>query len=95
MSDNDKLLIEDDGYLHKFVAEALLTFPADNYHCHPCYHCGNLIRYPIIARRSDINDFSELMRSAYRIMDKHGITANLLADIRADLIISIAKGRKE
>lgn len=87
-----KLLIEQDSELLTFVSEVLTTQPILRTSTHLCFHCGYPTRYPVIARQSDIDAFSELLKSAYRIMDKHGITANLLADIRADIAISIAKG---
>jgi hypothetical protein len=57
---------------------------------HGCPHCGLQIRYPLIVRDSDIEIFNKLMKSAYRVMDRHGITANLLADIFAECHIAIA-----
>lgn len=56
-----------------------------------CPHCGLSIRYPLIARKSDIDLFATMMRSAAEVMRKHGITANLLADIRAQCVIEMAK----
>ena len=57
-----------------------------------CQHCGYLNRYrhPVVARQSDIELFESMMRSAYEVMDRHGITAHLLADIRAQCLISMA-----
>ena len=93
-NESDKLLIMDDTNLHRFIADALISQATVKTSTHQCYHCGCPIRYPIIARKSDIDAFSKLMKSAYKIMDKHGITANLIADIRAEIAISIAKGVK-
>lgn len=56
-----------------------------------CPHCGIPIRYPLIARRSDIELFAQMMSTAAVVMKKYGITDNLLADIRAQCIINIAK----
>jgi hypothetical protein len=57
-----------------------------------CQHCGYLNRYrhPVVARQSDIELFESMMRSAFEVMDRHGITANLLADIRAQCLIAMA-----
>ena len=57
-----------------------------------CQHCGypNRYRHPVVARQSDIELFESMMRSAFEVMDRHGITANLLADIRAQCLISMA-----
>jgi hypothetical protein len=59
-----------------------------------CPHCGVNIRYPLIARKSDIDKFDFLMRSAERVMKKYNITANLFAEIRADIAIELAKGKE-
>jgi hypothetical protein len=57
-----------------------------------CQHCGypNRYRHPVVARQSDIELFESMMRSAFEVMDRYGITANLLADIRAQCLISMA-----
>lgn len=57
-----------------------------------CQHCGyiNRYRHPVVARQSDIELFESMMRSAFEVMDRHGITANLLADIRAQCLIAMA-----
>lgn len=60
-----------------------------------CPHCALVIRHPLIARQSDINDFSLLMKSAYEVMRRHGITAALLAEIRAGACIAIAKRQEQ
>ena len=59
-----------------------------------CHHCGLVMRFPLIARQIDIDLFKTLIESAYKVMDKHGITANLLADIQAQCHIEIAKRPK-
>lgn len=85
--------IENDKDLMKWVGETL----EEMRHQNPpsledrCPHCGLAIRYPLIARKSDIELFAQMMASAAKVMDKHGITANLLADIRAQCLIAIAK----
>lgn len=56
-----------------------------------CPHCRGPILYPLIARKSDIELFKEMIISADKIMQKYGITANILADIRAQCLIEIAK----
>lgn len=58
-----------------------------------CPHCGFSIRYPLIARKSDVELFEKVMKSAFDVMARHGITANLLADIRAECLIAMAKKR--
>lgn len=88
----DRLLIESDDCMFEYIADCLATFPVST---HECYHCGHPIKYPVIARQSDIDNFRELMKTAYRIMDKYGISAHLLADIKAELVINATKKRKQ
>lgn len=64
-------------------------------HSHNCPHCGNIVRYPTIARQQDIDDFIKIMNSAFDVMRRYGITANLLAEIKAQCFISIAKATGE
>jgi rRNA maturation protein Nop10 len=56
-----------------------------------CPHCGLVIRFPIMARRSDIDRFAALMRSAEEVLGRHGITAHLLAEVRAQCLIALAR----
>jgi hypothetical protein len=66
-------------------------------HSHSCPHCDMPVRYRTIARQQDIEDFQQLMETAYRVMDACGITANLLSMIKAECYIEIARrnSRKE
>lgn len=61
---------------------------------HKCLYCGHATRFPLIARQTDVEMFEALIESAHKVMNKHGITANLLADIRAQCYIEIAKRGK-
>jgi len=56
-----------------------------------CPHCGDQIYHIIVAREQDINDFQLILTSAHRVMQKYGITLNLLAEIRAECFYQIAK----
>ena len=60
-------------------------------HSHNCPHCGLQMRYPTIARKQDIEDFRSIMTTAQKIMDKYGITLNILAEITANCHIELAK----
>ena len=64
------------------------SFPV---HTSPCPHCGIPVRYPIIARQSDIEAFTVIIDSAQRVIDKYGITLNLLAEIKAKCYVEIAR----
>lgn len=85
--------VEDDKDLSKWVGDTLEVMRSQN----PpsiqdrCPHCGLSIRYPLIARKSDLELFATMMASAAEVMDRHGITANLLAEIRAQCVIAMAR----
>lgn len=58
-----------------------------------CPHCSAKVRAPVCVRSEDLRAFETLMRSAERVMRRHGITANLGVDIQAECLIQIAKRR--
>lgn len=60
-------------------------------HTRPCPHCGIPVRYPVIAREQDVDDFKAIIKSSCLVMEKHGITINLLAEIKAECHIEIAR----
>lgn len=86
------MYVEDDQ-LEKFVSDTLeemrnTSMPVIS---EQCPHCGYPIRYPVMAKKSDLERFNRLLHTAAEVMRKHGITANLLADIRAQCLINIVK----
>ena len=87
------LHIEKNKQLTQWLSETLteISMAELPIHVHNCPHCANPIRYPTVARQQDIDDFIKIMESAYKVMERHGITANILADIRAECHIQIAK----
>ncbi len=56
-----------------------------------CHHCGLVMRYPLIARQSDLDNFKKLMEAAQEVLDRNGVTALLLSEVRANAYIAIAK----
>lgn len=60
-------------------------------HTHACPQCGYQVRYPIIARQQDIEDFHMLMNSALQVMDEYNILGKLFADIEARCHIELIK----
>jgi hypothetical protein len=58
-----------------------------------CHRCGRLINHPIEARTSDLVLFTRIMRSAFAVMDRHGIMKDLLADTRTERLIAAANKR--
>jgi hypothetical protein len=51
-----------------------------------CRLCGLFIRYPLVMRLSDLMLFEDIMWAAFDVMEKHGITTNLLEDIRTECL---------
>jgi hypothetical protein len=85
--------IEEDMDWYKWVDETLeitsMPFPETTQD--RCPHCGFMFRRLITARRSDLVLFEKLMQSAYSVMTRHGITENLPAEIRTELMIALSK----
>ncbi len=81
----------------EFLAETLSEISQAQMPTHsaPCPHCGIPVRYPLIARSQDVEDFRLIMDSASRVMKRYNITANLLAEIKAEAHLAIAKKRTE
>lgn len=88
-------MLIDDNELPSFIEGSLRAIQdaSIQLHTRPCPHCGIPVRYPIIARKQDVEDFRALIQSACRVMDKYGITLNLLAEIEAECHIEIARRR--
>jgi hypothetical protein len=86
------MLIDEENF-NNFTEECLFEIQKVDLpiHTQPCPHCGIPVKYPIIARGRDIEDFRKLMQVAYKIMRKYGITQNLLAEIKAECLIGIAR----
>ena len=86
------MLIEKED-LHKFIDQSLNTICNAEFHVHqhPCFHCGCMMCYPIIARQSDIEAFETLMNVAQETLDKMGVTENLFVAIRIQIDLVIAK----
>jgi hypothetical protein len=51
-----------------------------------CRLCGLFIRHPLVMRLSDLMLFEGIMWAALDVMEKRGITANFLADIRTECL---------
>lgn len=90
-----KLHIEQNKPITQWLSDVLteISMAELSIHVHNCPHCANPVRYPTVARQQDIDDFSRIMESAYKVMERYGITANLLADIKAECHINIAKNK--
>jgi len=87
--------IEDDK-LENFVSATLTELRNSSMTIieEPCPRCRHPVRFPLIARKSDIDLFKRMMNTAAQVMDQYGITGNLLADIRAQCVINIVKKKK-
>ena len=62
-----------------------------------CGGCGAPIRYPVIARQSDIEAFKSLINIAEEYLNEHGIPQKILCDImdRINLGLTINKALGE
>jgi len=83
------MYIQQDKPLLIGVMDEISNFEMPIGNCH-CPHCANPIRFPIIAKQSDVELFETVMRSAYEVMDRYGITVNLLAEIKAQCVVALA-----
>ena len=60
-----------------------------------CPRCGTPVRYPLIASAEDAEAFQTMMRVAEGVLERHGVTALLLSEIRAACYIEIAKRKSK
>jgi hypothetical protein len=60
-------------------------------HSHKCPNCALPVRYPVAIREQDLEDFAKLMASAKIVLEKHGYTGKLIAEIQAQCYIQIAQ----
>lgn len=57
---------------------------------HACPHCNQPVLYPLLVRQEHAETFQMLIDAANKYLHKTGVTAAMLADIRAQCIIAIA-----
>lgn len=82
--------IVNDQILTKWLGDTLEEMHLQQHFHHvenKCFHCGLPNRFPLMVRDSDIKLFNEVMKSAYAVLDRHGITALLLSEIKAEITI--------
>ena len=84
------LHIEDDHPgRYAWIETALQEVRAVNYRLpeitHPCPNCGCPVKYPLIARQSDLKIMEDLKASIDRVCEKHGITVLLLQEVLQDI----------
>ena len=61
-----------------------------------CPSCNFPVRFPLIAREEDVRAFQRLMTVAHDVLERHGVTAALLAEVQAACYIELARrGGKE
>ena len=60
-------------------------------HSMNCPHCGQQVRYPTVVRKQDIEAFEQLMKSAQEVLERHGYTEKIIAEVQAQCYINIAK----
>jgi hypothetical protein len=49
---------------------------------HKCPHCGVPIRFPVIAKKWDVDRLTDLLNSIYSVMDNEHLADIMLAKIR-------------
>ena len=82
------IYIENDN-VNKFIEHTLHEMRAYIIEQHSCPHCGYPLRYPLIARQSDIDMFKTLIDSAESVLTENGVKQKLLDDIRRKAILSL------
>ncbi len=78
---------------HDYISDRLDDISRAEHTC-PCPHCGVPVKYPTVARASDVENFELLMESALRVMGKYNLTGNILDEIKAECLIAIAKKKR-
>ena len=88
------IYMENDN-INKFIEHTLNEMRAYVPDYHSCFHCGHPVRYPLIARQSDIDMFKTLIDSAESVLTEHGVKQKLLDDIRRKAILSLLSRKPE
>ena len=90
-------MLIDDNEIKEFIAETLDEIAKEELkvHHHKCRHCGCPVSFPVVARSKDIERFQLLIQSANEVMDRYGITGNLLAEIKASCLLEIARRKSK
>jgi len=89
------MYIQDDEIL-PWISDTAEALSLKEFHTSigPCPHCRYPVRYPLVARKSDIDILTQMIKSANRVMIDWGITGCLLAEIKSRCFIEIAKEKE-
>lgn len=84
--------VVDDASMREWVTGTLqemnLALPVME---HNCPHCWLPVRRPVVVHKSDVDLMAMMLKSASEVMERHGITALLLSEIRTQCLIAIAQ----
>lgn len=82
-----KIPIEENN-INRFLDVALheLAFQRDEAHV-SCPQCQFRVRFPVVARDQDVEDFRKLIKVAHEVLERHGVPALLLSEIYAEVTI--------
>lgn len=56
-----------------------------------CPHCRLPVRRPLVVNKSDAEMISKFMSAISEVADRHGITLNLLAEVRTQCLVATAQ----
>jgi hypothetical protein len=73
------------------VEEVLTDVPDIGAVSHDCPHCGLPVRYPLMVKQEYAETFQLMIDAAAKYLKKTGVTAAMLADIRAQCFIAIGR----
>jgi hypothetical protein len=82
-----------DEYVSEFVEGTLTEMRAYLTDYHSCSACGCPVRYPLIARKSDMVLFQRLIEAAKEVFDDEDLKKRLLEELRKKAIHSMLPNR--
>lgn len=95
MSGRTKLQIVPDPELVKFLEDSIPALTAFETVTHKCPHCEYPVMYPLIVNEGHVQTLQLMLDAASKYLRKHGVMAEMLAEIRANCIIEIARRKNE
>lgn len=85
-------LVIDDKDLDIFLETTLteISVSRGNISTQKCPRCSTDVRFPVVARKRDIDDFKRIMNITYDVIGDYGVMTAILNDIRVKCIASLA-----
>jgi len=72
--------------LEMFLEKSLIAFPQDEIIEHDCFFCKRSIRYPLVARQSDVEHMQILIDLANKWLDENGVTERMMRELLNTLL---------